>query len=695
MPDEQDKDLKPDQLTTQDVEKWLNRVKIAARFHRRELIPKYRIAKRRYNSEIGFNATFRTKARHDDINLLFKDIRDFIGSIFHRNPQIDLTSRDDRPEAITNIENLEQLTNDDIKDDQALKGILRSMLIDENLAGLGGLYIDYDYRDRDLVDGQGQIVPIMGAAEGGEQPILGDDQQPLAKRDVISNKVLVSKILPENIIRPPWIKQYNFMTGPYLGYVDIVQLDTLRADVTLNQEVVKRIKGQVFKALQDTDLKDLEQKGESSTGTTEMDDILHAKVYYVFIRGEDDKPLKRLVIAEDDQVRGEALGYEDWDKGHGKDGRGFPIHVLMLNDAADTFLPPSEAWILESILQIIDYIFQKMNRHLRKSSTKTFYKEGKGGIKKAQMDKIIQNINQQVIGIQNLPEGLDLRGIIHQVTDQPLGQDHAQMFELARQIFDSLSRQPSFAQAQVINKKKTARETEAIEGADTTENGDYIDKLRDFLIGVFVDWARLVQRNFQSTRSISVEEPETGVKNVREVNVEKMQGEFTADINVNSFLPPNKNIKRQILKQALADLTVFEPGLRKTGNQINWKKAVLEYVTNIEMRNPQDMVTPKPIRDIDQQVLDLVFKGIPFNPEELGKDFDESLQRLMEIFSDGVMMNEFEKVRPGVSGPDGEIVKMLQLLVQIVQSQGKPRQQSKQRIAGAETPRPTTQNTGV
>lgn len=655
--------IKADVFSPDQVRKWLSRVKTASRFHRKELIPKYRVAKRRYNSEIGFTQTFKARVRHDDINLLYKDIRDFNGSIFFRNPQIDLTSRNTQnPQDVRNIENLEQIVNDDIKDDQEFKRTLRSVLVDENLSGLGAVYIDYDYRDQDLVDGQGQIVPITG--DNG-QSVLGDDQNPLPKRDVISNRVQVTKILPENLIRPPWIRQYNYKSAPYLGYVDIVPLERLRADKTLDQEVVAKLEGQVYRSLIDTELKDLNDKGNN---LEDMGDILHAKIYTVFIKGDDGGHLKRLVLAEDPGITDQALAFGDWDKGHGKDGKGYPIHVLMLNDAADGFLPPSEAWILESILQIIDYIFEKMNRHLKKSTTKTFFREGAGGLKKAALDKALQNINQNFIGITGLGPNVDLRTAILQVSDIPLSGDHVNMFALARQIFDNLSRQPSFAQSQVINKKKTARETEAIERVDVTENGDYIDKFKDFLTDLLVDWARLVQNNLQAVRTVAVENDVTGQKETREVTKEELQGDFGIDISVTSFLPPNRELKRRILKEGLADLTLFEEGLKKTGNQINWKKSVVEYVTNLDIRDSEDMIIPIPIRLIDQQVTDLVFHNIPFNPEELGQDIEDALQRLMAIFADGTMMNTYEKIRPGVSGPEGEIVQMLQLLVRLSQA---------------------------
>ena len=662
--------IKADVFTPDQVRTWLSRVKTASKFHRKEMIPKYRVAKKRYNSEIGFNRSFKTPARHRDINLLYKDVRDFNGSIFFRNPQIDLTSRNEDEEATRRIENLEQIVNDDIKDDQEFKRTLRSTLIDENLSGMGAVYIDYDYRDQDLVDGQGQVVPITGQ---DNQPIPGEDGQPMPKRDPISNRVQVTKILPENLIRPPWIRQYNYKSAPYLGYVDIVPLERLRADTTLDQEVVGKLEGQVFKNLMDTDIRDLNEKG---TELEDMGDILHVKVYTVFIKGDDGGHLKRLVIAEDTGITDKALAFGDWDKGHGKDGKGYPIHVLMLNEAADGFLPPSEAWILESILQIIDYIFEKMDRHLRKSTTKTFFREGAGGLKKAALDKALQNINQNYIGIKDLPPNTDLRAAILQISDIPLSGDHVNMFALARQIFDNLSRQPSFAQSQILTKKKTARETEAIERVDVTENGDYIDKFRDFLTDLLVDWARLVQNNLQATRTVAVENDVTGQKETREVTKTDLQGDFGMDINVNSFLPPNRERKRQILKEALADLTLFEPGLKKGRNQINWKKATREYVTNLDIRDGEDMVIPIPVRLIDQQVTDLVFHGIPFNPEELGQDTEDALQRLMAIFADGIMMNTYEQLRPGVSGPEGEIVQMIKLLVRLTEAKKQGGQQT-------------------
>ena len=52
------------------------------------------------------------------------------------------------------------------------------------------------------------------------------------------------------------------------------------------------------------------------------------------------------------------------------DVQGTTAHVLMLNKASsDRYLPPSEAWKLETILEVIDYIVDKLYRHLKKSTT--------------------------------------------------------------------------------------------------------------------------------------------------------------------------------------------------------------------------------------------------------------------------------------------------------------------------------------
>ena len=646
-------ELKQPALTKDQVLKWLSRAKTSSRFHRKEFLPKYRQAKRRYNSEIGYaginysqNAT-RAKANHTDINLLYKDIKNFISSIFYRNPEIELSARTEDEQIKINVQNLGQAVNDDIKDrGKELKSLFRSCLVDESLAGVSGLYIDYDYKDVPALDEAGNPVQQFG----------------VEVKDTVSNKVILVKIKPENIIRPPYCYYYNYQSSPYLGYVDIVSLESLKSNQSLDQDVVSRIKGQEYRSLIDFDIKELDK-----SNIEDKDDVLHAKIYTLFIKGSGNGPIKRLVLSDDDETRGEFLAYDDYDKGHGHDDRGYPIHLLQLNDASDTFIPPSEAWILEPVLQVIDHIYAKLNRHLKKSSTKTFVKVGEGGVEKEEMDKWVRNNDLEVLGIKNLPPGVDVKSIVQQLVDQPLSGDHAEMLNMARTIFDELSRQPSFSQPSVINKKKTATETNALQQTDSTQNGDYIDKFKDFLCDIFFDWAKLVQRNFQGARDITVTDKVTGERQLRpNLTQENFQGEFSADINVTSFLQPNKEVKRMTLKETINDLVLFQPFLQEQGLKVNAKKAVDELLDNVEVRNPSAMVVPIPVRTIDQQVTDNVFHGVPMNPQDLGDDKKKALERLVQIFQDDAMMGAFEQLKPGVSQPGGDIILMLQFLEQAV-----------------------------
>jgi len=166
---------------------------------------------------------------------------------------------------------------------------------------------------------------------------------------------------------------------------------------------------------------------------------------------------------------------------------------------------------------------------------------------------------------------------------------------------------------------------------------------------------------------------------------DNLQGEFKADINVTSFLQPNKEMKRRTLKETIQDLVLFQPFLLEQGLKVNAKKAVDELLENIEIRNPSAMVVPVPTRTIDQQVLDLVFHQVPMNPEELGEDKKKSLERLTQIFQDDVIMAEFEAVQNGVTQP---IVQMLQFLSQQLQggTSGGSAQKAQPSAAPAQNP---------
>ena len=475
---------------------------------------------------------------------------------------------------------------------------------------------------------------------------------------------MLGKILPENLIVPPSTRQYNWSKAPYRGYLDIVPLDQVKQDVTYNSEVSALIRGKEFKTLVDRKLQDDEDFESKS-------DILHVPVYTLFLHGSDDSPPMRLVMADDQNVEGVALDYRVWDKGHKRD----PMHILWFNQAtSNEFIPPAQGWIVEPILQTIDYVFDKLNKHLRKSSTKFFFKEGQGGIQKAALAKFIKNFDTELVGIKDLPQGIPLRDVMEQFVTAELSRDHSEMFSIARDIFEEISRKPAFAKPRLINQKRTATEAEAIQGAEAAVNSDHVDKLRDYLSGIGWDWASLIQNNFQSEKTVLVENKITGRNEPREVNEDSIAGTFQAEARVESFLKPNKELKRKTVKETLGDLILLKEILDEQGLQLNGKLIASQYVENAEMRNPQQLIIPKPTRSIDQQVQELAFKGVPFNPLELGGDLDRALRRLLEIFDDDQLITIYEQFRPGISQPQdpltgegGEIIEMIQTLDQLKQ----------------------------
>lgn len=610
-------------IDSQEAKRWLSRAKTASKHHTRELLPKYNTAKRRYNSEIGKKKNVRrsltTTMSHTDVNLLYGDVRSFISSIFHKNPRIDLTA--DNDEDRYNVENLEQKVNDDIRDDDELKGIIRSTLVDESLASIGAVYIDYYYDGEVEYDEFGQEVAVSG-----------------------ENQIKVCKITPENIIRPPWIKQYNWKSSPYLGYVDIVTLESLKEDRSLDQEEVKKLKGAEYKELVDREVEDNDDGSESKN-----DDVLHVKCYYLFIRKTEKAPLIRLVIA--DEQGGVVISNQAWDKGH----KNFPIHILMLNEAADSFLPPSEAWILETILQVIDYLFEKMNKHLRKSTNRIFVKTGKGGLDKEEIEKIAKNINKEIVGIDGLP-GVDIRSLVTEIVSNPLAGDHGSMLDLAMRLFDDMSRQPAFARPDVIHKKKTATETQAIMQEDNTENGDYVDKFRDFLKDLFLDWCYLTQMNYQGVIDSLDVQTDDGIDKRKLITRENMQGKFKGSIRIESFQEPNKAVKRRIIKETIADSQMLMPGLQQQGKTLNWTKLTEQYFENVDIRDSEELIVDAPQRSVDQQVQQFVSQGVAMNPQEVGGDVMQAVQRSMEIFQDEELMALYEAKTPGIGEMLGEFI---------------------------------------
>jgi hypothetical protein len=640
--------LKKDALDSKQVLLWRNRFKTANKFHRQKVSEKYKAAKKRYNSEnFGFEKDKKKGYSHQTFNFLKKAIEDFNGATYAKNPQIDLTCRNTKDTVqCKNIENLEQDTNDDIKDNQSLKAMIRAAMVDEQLAGIGAFYIDYDYRTADSDEPLGEGFP---------------DQ---FKQIEVANKVRPVKIQPENLIYPPFQRIFNYQESPYLGFIDIVSIECLKSDPTLDQAVVAKIKGKPY-----LELSDFDKEQMKSDGIEMNDDLLYAKNYYGWIKGDDGGPLKRIVLSDDAAIK-EPLAYEDWDKGNGPDGKGYPIHILALNDSCEGFVPPSEAWVLDSILCIIDYLMQKMTKHLKRSKTRTLVKGGKDGMKKENIEKFLSSEDLEIISLHNLPPGLNIQSLVMPLIDQPLSADHAAMFELCKRVFDELSRKPSFAQVAVQEQKKTATEAEAIQSQDNSDQGYKVDKFRDFLIGFFGDWARLKQRNYRGAKSITVQNGETGEEESRDVVVSEgrndFEGEFNADISLETFLAPNKALKRKQIQETIVSLQGMVP-LLGGKKRINGERAMMDMLQNVDVRNPDEYLIDVPVRNVDQQVTDLVFKQIPMNIEDLGSDYQGAIQRLMQIFGDHDLMAKMSQTVPNIGGPDSPLVLMMKDLQGMMQ----------------------------
>lgn len=641
----------PAKFDSKQVKLWLNRCRTVVKFHRSQMLEKYKKAKLRYNSEaFGFKNNVKNKWTHESFDFLMKDIEDFNGSIYFKNPEIDLSARNvEDPKEVTAIENLEQIVNDDVKDDRSLKGLMRTLLVDEALSGIGSVYVDYDYQTKDSEELIDPAVP---------------DQ---FKQQEISNKVRPCRIFPENLIRPPFQTLYNYQESPYLGYVDVVTLEALKNDSTLDPDVVSQAKGKTYKELTDVDLEQIK-----SDKKDQDDDLLFAKTYTVFIKGNDGGLLKRLVLIDQDDIKTPA-SYEDWDKGNGPDGKGFPIHLLALNDPCEGFVPPSEAWKLESCLCVIDYLLSKMIKHLKRSKVRVLVKGGKDGIKKENISKYLGAEDLELIVMHDLSPGINIQNLCQQIVDAPLSQDHSAMFELAKRVFDELSRKPAFAQVAVQEKDKTATETQAIAQQDNSQGAYKIDKFKDFLLGFFYDWAKLTQQNKIGTHNISVADSQTGQTEPREVingqDRNDMAGDFKVDINIESFVIPNKELKRKRTIETIGMLQSLDPMLKQIGKTINPQRCVQEIVTNVDLRDPQGFIMDVPLRTVDQQVIDLATKQQPMNPMDLKGNYQDALARGTQLFNDDQAMGVLESLVPGISEKGSPLLNFLLDLEALMQQQ--------------------------
>jgi hypothetical protein len=310
-----------------------------------------------------------------------------------------------------------------------------------------------------------------------------------------------------------------------------------------------------------------------------------------------------------------------------------------------------------------------MMKHLKRSKTRTLVKGGKDGMKKENIDKYLTADDLEIIALNNLPPGLNIQSLVMQLQDQPLSADHGVMFDLCKRVFDELSRKPSFGQAAVQEQKKTATEAEAIQQQDTSQGAYKVDKLKDFLVKFFYDWAKLKQKNFRGQKDITVKNSE-GVEEQREVIVSDerndFDGDFSVDISLETFTAPNKALKRKMIQETIMGLQTMIP-LLGGKKRINGERAMMDMLQNVDVRNPDEYLLDVPVRNVDQQVTDLVFKGVPMNIEELGTDYKGAIDRLMQMFGDDDLMAKMSAAVPEIGGPESPLVMMMKDLQAMMQ----------------------------
>lgn len=619
-----DSSLEPQQKEGPDIGVWLKRIQDSEKYMAQHFKPRWQLARERIRSEACLETRKQGKPSHNQVNLAYSIGSNFVNSAFFKNPEINLTARDEAQRE--QVENTEAKINEFLKDNH-IKRTVKRIIWDAYKGGFGARYVDYEYREYESNE---ILTDQLG------QPVLGGDRQPQKKRVITKNAPILKRVRPDLLRFPRGFDFDEADECPWIGFDLWMPVADVQNNQELDADFRAQIKGQAWDDL-DKD-KGLSEKNKS--------DLMYAKLHYVFTKPEFDGDVYKLLILCD-EVKDKAGKITEFEKGQ----VGYPIKFLYFNPLDDDVsYPCGDVWLFESQLYAIDEWWRRMVNHVKRSHPKNLY-----NIKDVDaecMKSLKSNRDLEWVGCEP-KSGRSLGDVFHVLEHPPLHKDNHTLFEVARNLLSEIGPRSAMARGGQDAQVDTATEANIINANEVIDLDARVDAIRDFFADIAVDLAGLYQKNLVKTTTVSGK-TKTGEQFRREIGRDGFTTDFQMpDVNVESMQAPNKEVYRAQLERDMQTLAGFiEPQLQKKGETIDWKFFVQKWFDVMNVKNADQAIIPLNIRNPNKEHEDYVFgKNADGSPLPMivqqHEDHDEHLREHEMVGADEIASSVYEGLRPG------------------------------------------------
>lgn len=593
LPDSQTQSEEPEV----NVQEWLQRLKASEKMMKDELKPRYDLARERVRAEHQVLKQRRGRPSHTTVSLLYATGRDFINSVFIKNPQANLIARNE--EESEAVENTELKINDFYKD-RKIKSTVKRILWDAFLSGFGARYVDYEFRSVDTgepITEQVETVDELGNPIVINQPVINDDGSVATRQEVIKNAPIFKRIRPDLVRFPKGFNLDEYQDSPWIGFDLLVPLEEAQNDDQFDQDARERLKGSSFSKLSEA--------MEDEQGNVERTDIKYVKLHYVFTKPENDgEPMTLMVLSDD--VNDVPLKRVDFEKGQ----VGYPIKFLYFNPLDDDKpYPPSDAWQMESQLAATDRWWRSMFNHIKRSHPKLIVDKRK--VSQKEQVKLSSNEDQEIVGVGDANKNSrPLSELFFQLERAPLHPDFHRFLEFSQSVLSRISPRSALTQGEGES-TDTATEAQIIAQNEAVDLDARADDIREFFVDLTMDLAGILSQSLVGTVEVGGK-----LSDGREIRRTATRENFTSnidiDINVESFKQQNKEVLRRQLMDTMVQLKQFvEPELNKKGKSIDFEFIAKKVLEETPIRNIDQAIVDLNIRNANKEHEDLIYDGIP------------------------------------------------------------------------------------
>lgn len=521
-----------------DIAKWFKRIKSAESYMTADFKPRYDLARKRLRSELSIVSAKGGRPSHESVNLLYAIGNSYINSVIFKNPDVNFTARIEEEREL--VENTEIKVNECLKDKKA-KRTMRRIAWDAFLGGFGAYYADYEYSDYETGE------PLL---DGLGAPVLNPEGQPIMKRIVLKNTPVVKRLRPDLVRIPRGFDFDEAQESPFIAFDLLVPVEDVKRDKAFDPAVAAQIKGKPYEALSDQAKRSQKQNN---------DDVLYARLHYIFIKPEFDGDGHKLLVLSD-EVKTQALEYQPFEKGQ----KGYPIKFLYHNPLDDDIsYPCGDAWLSESQFRAVDDYWVRLCRHVKKSNPKWLYDQNV--IDPKTLQKLKSNDDLEYVGIKLKDRGIS--DAVAPVEHPKINQDNDKFLEYSESILNRVAPRSSISLGDAAD-SKTATEAQLIQGGENIDIDARIDDIRELFIDLAKDLAGLYAQNLQGMTSVRGKD-ENGIEFSRQVGKEGFSTNFDVDIDVMSLQAPNREVHRKQFMDMMGLLNVFEPALNRIGKTVD------------------------------------------------------------------------------------------------------------------------------